>query len=125
MAETKTRARPAAVTLTADAEERKHRAVALGESGHGLDHPLLDGGDELAGDGATDDLVDELEALAPAAGLEVRIQELHRDDLGRCRGAWLLSSGRILARVTHVDGQELPSSPLDVRLSRLLGVPWR
>ena len=32
---------------------------------------------------------------------------------------------RILARVTHVDGRELPSSPLDARLSRLLGVPWR
>jgi 4-amino-4-deoxychorismate lyase len=69
--------------------------------------------------------IEELVNGAPAAGLEVRIQELHRDDLGRCRGAWLLSSGRILARVTHVDGQELPSSPLDVRLSRLLGVPWR
>ena len=67
--------------------------------------------------------IEELVNGAPAAGLEVRIQELHRDDLGRCRGAWLLSSGRILARVTHVDGQELPSSPLDVRLSRLLGVP--
>lgn len=69
--------------------------------------------------------IEELVNGAPAAGLKVRIQELHRDDLGRCRGAWLLSSGRILARVTHVDGQELPSSPLDVRLSRLLGVPWR
>lgn len=69
--------------------------------------------------------IEELVNGAPAAGLEVQIQELHRDDLGRCRGAWLLSSGRILARVTHVDGQELPSSPLDVRLSRLLGVPWR
>lgn len=67
--------------------------------------------------------IEELVNGAPAAGLEVRIQELHRDDLGRCRGAWLLSSGRILARVTHVDGQELLSSPLDVRLSRLLGVP--
>ena len=69
--------------------------------------------------------IEELVSGAPEAGIEVRIQELHRDDLGRCRGAWLLSSGRILARVTHVDGQELPSSPLDVRLSRLLGVPWR
>ena len=69
--------------------------------------------------------IEELVNGAPAAGLEVRIHELHRDDLGRCRGAWLLSSGRILARVTHVDGRELPSSPLDARLSRLLGVPWR
>ena len=59
------------------------------------------------------------------ADVPTRIAALTRSDLERCRGAWLLSSGRILARVTHVDGQELPSSPLDVRLSRLLGVPWR
>ncbi len=67
--------------------------------------------------------IEELLAKAPDAGLTVRVAELERDDLARCRGAWLLSSGRILARVTHVDGTPLPASPLDNELMRLLEVP--
>ena len=48
------------------------------------------------------------------------------EDSGNPARLYALSRrGRILARVTHVDGRELPSSPLDARLSRLLGVPWR
>ena len=67
--------------------------------------------------------IEELLAKAPDAGLTVRVAELQRDDLARCRGAWLLSSGRILARVTHADGTPLPASPLDNELMRLLEVP--
>ena len=67
--------------------------------------------------------IEELLAKAPDAGLTVRVAELQRDDLARCRGAWLLSSGRILARVTHADGTPLPASPLDADLMRLLEVP--
>ena len=66
-----------------------------------------------------------LETLRTAARTEgeVRFQRLHREDLGRARGAWLLSSGRILAPITSVDGTALPRSPLHGRLARLLEVP--
>ncbi|MDO5053541.1 MAG: aminotransferase class IV [Pseudoclavibacter sp.] len=67
-----------------------------------------------------------LEALRTAArseGPEVRFQRLEREDLGRARGAWLVSSGRILAPITSVDGTALPRSPLHGRLARLLEVP--
>ena len=67
--------------------------------------------------------VEELVAKGPAHGLDVRFGELSIDDLDRCRGAWLLSSGRILARVTHVDGRELPVSPLDAQVARAVDVP--
>lgn len=67
--------------------------------------------------------VEELVAKGPAHGLDVRFGELSIDDLDRCRGAWLLSSGRILARVTHVDGRELPVSPLDAQVGRAVDVP--
>ena len=40
--------------------------------GHRLLDALLHGGDELAGDGAADDLVDELEAGAAFAGLDAQ-----------------------------------------------------
>ena len=68
--------------------------------------------------------VEELVAKGPAHGLDVRFGELSVDDLDRCRGAWLLSSGRILARVTHVDGREPPGSPLEAKLGRVLGASW-
>lgn len=64
--------------------------------------------------------ITELLAKAPSAGLDVRVVPLHRDDLARARGAWLLSSGRIVAAVTHVDGRPLPASPLGERLVDLL-----
>ena len=67
--------------------------------------------------------VEELVAKGPEHGLDVRFGELSIDDLDRCRGAWLLSSGRILARVTHVDGRELPVSPLDAQVGRAVDVP--
>lgn len=55
--------------------------------------------------------------------IPMRMESLHVDDLSRCRGAWLLSSGRILARITHIDGEEVPTSPLDETLHGLLDVP--
>ncbi len=62
----------------------------------------------------------ELLDKAPDAGLDVQVVKLHRDDLARARGAWLLSSGRIIAPVTHVDGRPLPTSPLGAKLAGLL-----
>ena len=67
--------------------------------------------------------VDELMAKAPLAGVTVTMGELRREDLGRCRGGWLLSSGRILARITAVDGAVMPVSPLDGELAKILDVP--
>ena len=43
-----------------------------------------------------------------------------RDDLARARGVWLLSSGRIVAPVTHIDGADMPVSPLGEALTDLL-----
>lgn len=65
----------------------------------------------------------DLLAKSPEAGLEVRVAPLTTEDLWRARGAWLLSSGRLLARVTHADGRELPASPLEGQLANLLEVP--
>lgn len=65
----------------------------------------------------------DLEAAAAKEGLVMRTAELTRADFERCRGAWLLSSGRILARITHVDGTPLPTSGLDATLKRILEVP--
>ncbi len=62
----------------------------------------------------------ELLDKAPAAGIDVEVDTLTRYDLERCRGAWLLSSGRIVAPVTHVDGVPMPRSPLDTALTELL-----
>jgi len=62
----------------------------------------------------------ELLDKAPAAGLDVRVVPLHRDDLARARGVWLLSSGRIVAPVTHIDGADMPVSPLGEALTDLL-----
>ncbi|SFS17857.1 4-amino-4-deoxychorismate lyase [Agrococcus baldri] len=59
---------------------------------------------------------------APAEGLDVAFETLSPDDLRASDGAWLLSSGRLLARVTSVDGQPLPVSPHDPALRRLLDV---
>lgn len=67
--------------------------------------------------------VDDLLEATVGAGLTMRFAPLHVDDFGRCRGAWLLSSGRILARITHLDGEPLPVSPLDADLPALLDVP--
>ena len=58
---------------------------------HGLDHALLDRGDELAGDGAADDLVDELEALAPAPGRHP--QEAHAELAAPARLLLVLALG--------------------------------
>ena len=59
---------------------------------------------------------------APGAGLEVAFERLTPDDLLSADGAWLLSSGRLLAAVTSVDGSPLPISPLDAEVRRLLDV---
>lgn len=66
--------------------------------------------------------LDHLMRDAPAAGLDVRFAALEPDDLLASDGAWLLSSGRLLARITSVDGTALPTSPLDARLRQLLDV---
>lgn len=67
--------------------------------------------------------LEELFAAAPSAGVEIEFAELHLDDLERVRGAWLLSSGRILAPITRLDDREVPRSPLHPTLARLLDVP--
>ncbi|MFT3887747.1 MAG: aminotransferase class IV [Arachnia sp.] len=67
--------------------------------------------------------IEELISRAPAAGIEAQFRELHRDDFDRCRGAWMLSSSRVVARISHVDGRELPTSPLDAEVRRLMDVP--
>lgn len=59
---------------------------------------------------------------APDAGLEVRFAPLRPDDLRSARGAWLLSSGRLVAHITSVDGDPLPRSPLDAEVRRVLDV---
>lgn len=59
---------------------------------------------------------------APDAGLRVAFESLTPDDLRDSDGAWLLSSGRLLARVTSVDGRALPASRLDRSLRDLLDV---
>ena len=66
--------------------------------------------------------LDHLMREAPDAGLEVAFEALTPDDLRASDGAWLLSSGRLLARVTSVDGDALPTSPLDPALRTLLDV---
>ncbi|SDS55911.1 aminotransferase class IV [Agrococcus carbonis] len=66
--------------------------------------------------------LDHLMRDAPAAGLDVAFAALEPEDLTSADGAWLLSSGRLLARVTSVDGRPLPTSPLDAALRRVLGV---
>lgn len=67
--------------------------------------------------------VEALLQRAPDAGFEVSVAELHVADLDRCLGGWLLSSGRILARITHVDGRPMPTSALNADLATLLEVP--
>ncbi|GAA1419613.1 aminotransferase class IV [Agrococcus citreus] len=59
---------------------------------------------------------------APGAGLEVAFAPLEPDDLRTADGAWLLSSGRLVAHVTSVDGEPLPRSPLDAEVRRILDV---
>ena len=65
----------------------------------------------------------ELMEKAPAAGLEFEMRPLVVEDLHRARGAWLVSSSRLVARVTHADGEELSISPLDAEINRMMGVP--
>ena len=59
---------------------------------------------------------------APDAGLEVAFAPLQPDDLRTADGAWLLSSGRLVAHITSVDGQPLSRSPLDADIRRILDV---
>jgi len=67
--------------------------------------------------------LEALFAAAPGAGLDLEFADLRLDDLERVRGAWLLSSGRVLAPITHLDGREVPRSPQHEVLARVLGVP--
>ncbi|MCR8672018.1 aminotransferase class IV [Agrococcus sp. HG114] len=66
--------------------------------------------------------LEHLMRAAPAEGLEVVFERLEPDDLRAADGAWLLSSGRLVAAVTSVDGHALPRSPLDGTVRRLLEV---
>ena len=67
--------------------------------------------------------LEDLFAAAPSAELDLEFAELELADLERMRGAWLLSSGRVLAPITHLDGREVPRSPLHGTLARVLRVP--
>lgn len=67
--------------------------------------------------------LEDLFAKGPEAGLDVAFADLQLADLDRIRGAWLLSSGRILAPITHLDGKPVPRSPLHDALARVLEVP--
>ena len=64
----------------------------------------------------------ELFDAAPDAGLSIRRGALTAEDFTRCRGAWLLSSGRLLAPITAVDGAPVPISPLDPAVRAALGL---
>lgn len=66
--------------------------------------------------------LDHLLRDAPAAGLEVAFEPMEPADLSAADGAWLLSSGRLLAAITAVDGEPMPRSPLDAALRRVLDV---
>lgn len=63
--------------------------------------------------------VKDLLRRAPDAGLTVRQEPLTVADIGRARGAWLLSSGRLYTQVTHIDGKEIPASPLHEKIVAL------
>ena len=56
-------------------------------------------------------------------GLTVTFADLDRSVLDRADGAWLISSGRLLAPIVSVDGTPMPRSPRHEQLSRLLQVP--
>lgn len=55
-------------------------------------------------------------------GLAVDFAPLTADDLRTADGAWLISSGRLVARITAVDGTAIPRSPLDEAVRRALDV---
>lgn len=65
----------------------------------------------------------QLQRDAPGAGLAVEFRELTTADLLASRGAWLISSGRLSAPITSVDGTPLSRSPLDPVVRQLLRVP--
>lgn len=67
--------------------------------------------------------VGHLRREGPSAGLELHTHAVTRDELLGARGAWLLSSSRIMARVVRIDGEPYPTSPLDTRLAEVLAVP--
>lgn len=56
-------------------------------------------------------------------GVTVEFADLDRSVLDRVDGAWLLSSGRLLAPITEVDGNAIPRSPRHEQLARILEVP--
>lgn len=75
-------------------------------------------------DGILDSItVQQLRRDGPDAGLPLHSRPVSRDDLANARGAWLLSSSRVLARITAIDGEPFPVSPLDARLTAVLAVP--
>lgn len=111
---------------TRDAED----VVFHSPTGHLLEGPtsavVLDLGGELVtpppeGILASITLQEVIDA-APTVGYTIGRGALHRDDFARCEGAWLLSSGRLVARITHVDGHALPVSPLDGAIRAALGL---
>lgn len=67
--------------------------------------------------------LERLFEVGPAAGLPVRFHPLRLADLRAARGVWLLSSGRVLAAVTSIDGDAVARSPLHDRIGQLLDVP--
>lgn len=59
----------------------------------------------------------------PAAGLDFAFGSLTIEELRGAQGAWLLSSGRILAAITSVDGEPIARSAQHDALARVLQVP--
>lgn len=62
------------------------------------------------------------------AGLEERDKQLTKEpitlaQLKAANGAWLISSGRLAARITELDGEPYPQSPLDALIREVLEVP--
>jgi len=48
---------------------------------------------------------------APAEGVSVSYELITVDDLARSDGAWMLSSGRLVAPMLRLDGVQLASDP--------------
>ena len=67
--------------------------------------------------------LEQLFSRGPENGLSIEFAELSTDDLYTLDGAWLLSSGRVLAPITHIDDREIPRSALHATLAQVLDVP--
>ena len=107
-----------------------HDVVFVSPAGHLLEGPtstlLVDLGGRLVSppqDGILASItLEHLRREAPSARLVVELAPLAPDDLVAADGAWLLSSGRLVAAITAVDGRAMPISPLHGAVRRALGL---